>query len=45
MSKLKSGDRAPAFTLEDQHGRTVTLGDYKGSKLLVYFYPRASTPG
>jgi peroxiredoxin Q/BCP len=45
MPNLKSGDRAPAFTLEDQHGRTVNLGDYEGRKLLIYFYPRASTPG
>jgi peroxiredoxin Q/BCP len=45
MPKLKSGVRAPAFRLEDQEGRTVKLSDFKGRKLLVYFYPKADTPG
>jgi len=45
MAQLKAGDKAPAFSLEDQQGRTVKLGDFKGRKLLVYFYPKASTPG
>ena len=45
MTELKPGDPAPAFSLEDQHGKTVTLADYKGSKVLVYFYPKADTPG
>ncbi|HJT37406.1 MAG TPA: thioredoxin-dependent thiol peroxidase [Actinomycetota bacterium] len=45
MSMLKEGSKAPAFALEDQHGSTVKLSDYKGRKLLVYFYPKADTPG
>jgi peroxiredoxin Q/BCP len=45
MAKLKVGDRAPAFSLEDQNGRRVSLADFKGTKLLVYFYPKADTPG
>ncbi len=45
MTELKGGDRAPAFALRDQHGETVKLADYQGRKLLVYFYPKADTPG
>jgi len=45
MPKLSPGDRAPAFKLRDQHDRLVTLAGFKGRKLLIYFYPRASTPG
>jgi len=45
MAKLKVGDRAPAFSLEDQNGRRVSLADFKGTKLLLYFYPKADTPG
>jgi len=45
MAQLKVGDKAPAFSLEDQQGKTVKLADFKGKKLLVYFYPKASTPG
>ena len=45
MAKLKPGDRAPDFELEDQDGKTVRLSDFKGRRLLLYFYPRASTPG
>jgi len=45
MAELKVGDRAPAFALRDQHGDTVKLADYQGRKLLVYFYPKADTPG
>jgi cytochrome oxidase Cu insertion factor (SCO1/SenC/PrrC family) len=36
---LKPGDKAPAFTLPDQDGKTVKLSDLKGRKVLVYFYP------
>jgi thioredoxin-dependent peroxiredoxin len=39
------GDPAPGFALLDQHGATVRLEDYRGRKLLVYFYPEADTPG
>ena len=42
---LKVGDKAPAFTLLDQDGTKVKLSDYKGRKVLVYFYPKADTPG
>ena len=45
MPILATGDRAPAFTLTDQHGKKVKLSDFKGKKVLVYFYPRADTPG
>jgi peroxiredoxin Q/BCP len=40
-----TGDRAPAFDLPDQHGVKVRLSSLKGRKVLVYFYPRADTPG
>ena len=43
--KLEPGDAAPSFALTDQHGKTVKLEDYRGRKLLVYFYPEADTPG
>jgi thioredoxin-dependent peroxiredoxin len=42
---LKPGDKAPAFTLPDQDGNSVKLSDLKGRKVLVYFYPKADTPG
>jgi peroxiredoxin Q/BCP len=42
---LAPGDKAPAFTLPDQNGRKVKLSDFKGRKVLVYFYPKADTPG
>ena len=42
---LKRGDPAPAFSLLDQAGETVSLSDFAGRKLLVYFYPAADTPG
>ena len=45
MAKLKAGDKAPAFALADQGGKKVKLADFKGRKLLVYFYPKADTPG
>jgi peroxiredoxin Q/BCP len=45
MARLEVGDRAPAFTLLDQHGKKVKLSDYKGKKVIVYFYPKADTPG
>ncbi len=43
--RLAVRDRAPNFTLKDQTGRDVRLSDFKGRKLLVYFYPKADTPG
>jgi peroxiredoxin Q/BCP len=42
---LVPGDRAPTFTLPDQHGQKVRLTDFKGRKVLVFFYPKANTPG
>ena len=44
-SRLESGDRAPAFTLPDQDGAAVSLSDFAGSNVIVYFYPAAMTPG
>ena len=45
MARLTNGDKAPEFKLFDQHNNQVTLNDYRGSKVLLYFYPRANTPG
>ena len=45
MTELKSGDAAPEFVLKDQDGKTVKLSDFRGKKLLLYFYPKADTPG
>jgi peroxiredoxin Q/BCP len=42
---LKAGDPAPDFALPDQTGKTVKLSDFRGKKVVVYFYPRADTPG
>ncbi len=43
--RLSPGDTAPAFTLPDADGKEVSLADYRGRKVIVYFYPAASTPG
>ncbi|WP_193047084.1 thioredoxin-dependent thiol peroxidase [Mycolicibacterium baixiangningiae] len=43
--RLSVGDTAPGFSLPDADGNTVSLADYKGRKVIVYFYPAASTPG
>lgn len=45
MTTLKAGDKAPDFKALDEQGNTVQLSDYKGKKLVVFFYPKASTPG
>ena len=45
MSKLSVGDVAPAFTLPDPDGNPVSLSDYAGRRVIVYFYPAAMTPG
>ncbi len=42
---LEAGDRAPAFTLKDQEGRTHRLADYQGKTVVLYFYPKDETPG
>jgi peroxiredoxin Q/BCP len=43
--RLEVGDKAPSFSLPDADGNTVALSDYQGRKVIVYFYPAASTPG
>lgn len=45
MAILKVGDKAPAITAKDQHGQTVSLTDFKGKKIILYFYPKDNTPG
>ncbi|UOY06302.1 thioredoxin-dependent thiol peroxidase [Muricauda sp. SCSIO 64092] len=45
MNTLKAGDKVPDFSSKDQDGNTISLSDYKGKKLIVFFYPRANTPG
>ena len=45
MTTLKVGDKAPDFTSKDQDGNKISLSDYKGKKLVLFFYPKASTPG
>ncbi|MGB5238737.1 MAG: redoxin domain-containing protein, partial [Flavobacteriaceae bacterium] len=45
MKTLKEGDKAPNFSAKDQDGNTVSLSDFEGKKLVVFFYPKASTPG
>ncbi len=45
MTTLKSGDKAPAFEALNQKGETIKLSDFKGRKVLLFFYPKASTPG
>jgi peroxiredoxin Q/BCP len=42
---LEPGDKAPTFSLPDQSGHKVKLSDFKGRRVLVYFYPKADTPG
>jgi len=44
MKTLKAGDKVPNFTVNDQDGNAVSLSDYKGKKLVVFFYPKANTP-
>jgi len=45
MTNLKKGDKAPAFKGKDQDGNIISLDDFKGHKLVLYFYPKDSTPG
>ena len=45
MNTLKIGDTVAEFSAKDQDGNTIQLSDYKGKKLIVFFYPKASTPG
>ena len=45
MTTLKVGDKTPNFKGLDEQGQTISLSDYKGKKLVVFFYPKANTPG
>jgi peroxiredoxin Q/BCP len=45
MTTLKVGDKAPNFKAKDQDENTISLADFKGKKLVLFFYPKASTPG
>ncbi len=45
MKTLQAGDTVPNFTVNDEAGNKVSLSDYKGKKLVVFFYPKANTPG
>ncbi len=45
MTTLKAGDMAPNFETKDEQGNSIKLSDYKGRKLVLFFYPKASTPG
>ena len=45
MSKLQKGDKAPEINAVDQNGNQITLDQYKGKKVVLYFYPKDMTPG
>lgn len=45
MEELKEGDMAPVFTANDQNGDSVSLSNYKGKDVILYFYPKDDTPG
>jgi thioredoxin-dependent peroxiredoxin len=45
MKTLKQGDKVPNFSAKDEQGHLVSLQDFKGKKLIVFFYPKANTPG
>ncbi len=45
MTKLKKGDKAPTFAVKDSKGRKISLSSLKGKKVVLYFYPKDSTPG
>lgn len=42
---VKVGDKAPAFSLPDANGKTVKLADFRGKKVVLFFYPKDNTPG
>jgi len=42
---LKIGDRAPEFTLGSDEGKDVSLGDFQGKRVVIFFFPKANTPG
>lgn len=45
MNTLQVGDKVPDFSVTDQDGNSVSLSDYNGKRLIIFFYPRANTPG
>ncbi len=45
MTTLKIGDKAPAFSVANENGQVMTLSDFKGKKLVLFFYPKDNTPG
>lgn len=45
MKNLEIGDKAPAITAKNQNGETINLSDFKGKKVILYFYPKDNTPG
>jgi peroxiredoxin Q/BCP len=45
MTHLKEGDKAPNFSIENEKGELVSLSDYRGKKLILFFYPKDDTPG
>lgn len=45
MDTLKQGDKVPNFSSKDEQGNSISLSDFKGKKLIVFFYPKANTPG
>ncbi|MBN09166.1 MAG: thioredoxin-dependent thiol peroxidase [Flavobacteriaceae bacterium] len=45
MKTLSVGDKVPNFSAKDQHGEMINLSDYIGKKIIIFFYPRANTPG
>ncbi len=45
MNKINEGEKAPNFSGKDQHGKTISLADYAGKKVVIYFYPKDDTPG
>ena len=42
---LAKGDKAPAFKVKDHHGKDVSLSDFSGKRVVLWFYPKADTPG
>ena len=45
MTRVEAGQQAPDFTITDQDGKKVSLSDYRGQRVVLYFYPKAATPG
>jgi peroxiredoxin Q/BCP len=45
MSKLKTGDKAPSFEGKDENGKSISLSDFAGKKVVLFFYPKDNTPG